>query len=324
MTLQPAERSGNADGPCFPDVTGLSPLDAALVYAKAGIPVIPIRSGTKNPGSLIGPAWPQRATCDLDTVRDWWTRWPDAGIATHVYDAGLIVLDVDKPQHVPAWLWPLLQRAVFRPTRIPVNRRGHYVYRLHPGDVYGNVLGALKPPQGERWGDVKCLGGCVVLGPTRHQRAAEGGHYCTSASGAIPYLPAELAERLTAAPDRTAPAAATGAQVRAFMTDPEHCLALEPYALDPIVRTFNPTPSARHGSMFEALCWAMREAKAGRFPAQHAADALRWLWDEATTGEGREAEFDRMLGAAVAEADRHTVDELWDRCHRTSTKWGPA
>jgi hypothetical protein len=31
--------------------------------------------------------------------------------------------------------------------------------------------------------------------------------------------------------------------------------------------------------MYDTLCWAMREAKAGRFSAQRALDELKALWD---------------------------------------------
>ena len=56
----------NGDGATeLPDVTGASTAEAAEVYAKAGICVVPIKPGTKNPGSYLGRGWPARATCDL-------------------------------------------------------------------------------------------------------------------------------------------------------------------------------------------------------------------------------------------------------------------
>ena len=53
----------------------------------------------------------------------------------------------------------------------------------------------------------------------------------------------------------------------------------EPKALAPILDNFDSTPNYRHASMFDTLCWAMREAKAGRFAAQEAVDELKALWD---------------------------------------------
>ena len=42
----------------LPDVSGMSNAEAAETYAKAGFCVVPIRLGTKNPGSLLGRGWP--------------------------------------------------------------------------------------------------------------------------------------------------------------------------------------------------------------------------------------------------------------------------
>ncbi|WP_308215001.1 AAA family ATPase [Mycolicibacterium arabiense] len=71
--------------------------------------------------------------------------------------------------------------------------------------------------------------------------------------------------------------------------------------------------------MWDALCWAMREAKAGRFSATDAVDALRERWTDAIGGQyrGRDPdEFDRMLRDAVAAADADgTCEELAARAH---------
>ena len=68
----------------------------------------------------------------------------------------------------------------------------------------------------------------------------------------------------------------------------------------------------------------MREAKAGRFPAKRAVDALRYLWTEAIGGEYRDDdpdEFDRLLRDAIAAADADgTVAELWARAHGTDVE----
>ena len=99
----------------LPDVAGMTNAEAAEAYAKAGIRVVPIQCGTKNPGSYLGKGWPQLATCRLDTVRGWWRRWPTAGIATHIGASRLLVIDIDHPEHVPDWLQRLLEVAIFRP-----------------------------------------------------------------------------------------------------------------------------------------------------------------------------------------------------------------
>lgn len=311
----------SVDGPVeLPDVSGLSNPDAAEMYAKAGIHVVPVKPGTKHPGSYLGQGWPARATDDLETVREWWRRWPDAGIAMHVGGSGLAVIDVDVPENVPERLWTVLESAVFRRTTTdPDSKRGHYFYRLKAGERFGCGLGRLKPPRGKTWGEVKCYGGAVVLGPTIHPR--EAGHYATAPGGTLSHLPAEIADGLNASAISRAEPVAPGElalRVKAFLD--AHIGADAPHALQPICKAFDPTPSNRHPSMWEALCWAMREAKAGRFPARQAADALRERWTHGIGGQYRNDdpdEFDRMLRDAIAVADADgTPEELAARAHR--------
>jgi hypothetical protein len=298
----------------LPDVTGMSNADAAETYARHGFHITPVRPGTKAP---YLDRWPERATCDLDTVRDHWRGHPDDGIATHVGGCGLLVIDVDDPTLVPAWMWLLLAQAVFRPTTSdPNSRRGHYFYRLCPGQIFGCGRGGLKPPNGEAAGfDVKCLGGAIVLGPTDHPRANEGGHYATGPAGLLPFVPDEIAAKLNPAETngkcRLLTPAELDEKAQTFLsayTDDD-----EPQALARILRHFDSRPGERHTTIFEALCWAMREAKAGRFPAQLAVNALQKLWNQAT--RGREDEFNRAVRDAIARADAESVDELRARTH---------
>ncbi|WP_049785261.1 bifunctional DNA primase/polymerase [Mycobacterium marinum] len=301
-------------------MSGLSNADAAETYAKAGLHVIPVKPGTKNPGSYLGRGWPARATDDLEVVREWWRRWPDAGIAVHVGGCGLVVVDVDVPENVPDSLWVLLESAAFRSTTTDADsKRGYYFYRLRRGELFGCGLGRLKPPKGKRWGEVKCYGGAVVLGPTEHPR--EGGRYATAPGGTLSYLPAEIADGLNAPDTDRAEAVTPGelaARVKAFLETNIDNDA--PHALAPICRSFDPSPTNRHPTMWDALCWAMREAKAGRFPARDAAIALRARWTDAIGGQyrgGDPDEFDRMLRDAVAVADADgTREELAARAHR--------
>lgn len=312
----------SVDGPAnWPDVRDMANVDAAELYAKSGVPIVPVRPGTKNPGSYLGRGWPQRATTDLDTVSDWWRRWPDAGMAMHPGGAGLLVLDVDAPENVPAWMWEDLERAVFRRTTAdPDNRRGHYIYRLRPGDRFGCSLGKLKPPKGaDAWGQVRCYGGAVVLAPTTHP--TKGHAYTSGPSEPIPFLPDEIAAKLSAAPDtseyRTLTPAELDAKAKAFLD--AYAEAREPYALKPILAAFASAPGGRHESMWNAVCWALREAKAGRFSATSAVDGLRERWEAAIGGEYRDGdpdEFNRMVRDGVALADEESAEALWERAHR--------
>ena len=66
---------------------------AAVTMARAGIPVFPCVRGGKQPLTAHGF---HSATTDLDQVRRWWTRMPEAniGIPTGA-PSGLVVVDVD-------------------------------------------------------------------------------------------------------------------------------------------------------------------------------------------------------------------------------------
>lgn len=76
----------------------------------------------------------------------------------------------------------------------------------------------------------------------------------------------------------------------------------------------------RHTAMFSALCWALKEARAGAYPARTAHDELKTQWDkmihDPDAGRHDDAEFDRMVrdGIAAADADDHA--KRWLRMHR--------
>ena len=75
-------------------MTGPDLVSAAFRLALRGLHVFPLASGTKVP--VKGTHGCRSATRDLDVVRAWWQRWPDAnvGIATGPA-SGVWVLDVD-------------------------------------------------------------------------------------------------------------------------------------------------------------------------------------------------------------------------------------
>jgi P4 family phage/plasmid primase-like protien len=309
--------------PIVPDVTGKSNAEAALAYAEAGICITPVRLGTKNPGSYIGPGWPERATCDLDTVRSWWLRWPEAGIAMHPGPSGYLVIDVDHPEKLEDWLRNLLKDALSRSTtNNPTSERKHHFFRLKPDQHFGCGLGGMKPAKGEGFGDIKCFGGAIILGPTVHPRKREDGQYHTGPGGTAPFLPEEISNRLTSIADpsvfRSLTPTELDAAAKTFLG--HYRDARDPVALNAILADFDPEPGARHLSIFETLCWAFREAKAGCFEAQIAHDQLKAMWEDAIGGPNRNGdggEWNRMVRDAVYAADNSgTVEELWARAHR--------
>lgn len=176
-------------------------------------------------------------------------------------------------------MWTHFDTALFRPTDEIEPKRGHYFFSLAEGQRFRCGLGKLKPPKGEKWGEVKCFGGVIILGPTVHPRL--GGNYACAPGGNPVSVPDEIAEKLNAPPDPETYRLLTPGELqenaKQFLA--AYTQEKEPHALAPILDNFDSTPNYRHASMYETLCWAMREAKPGRFSAQHAADELKGLWN---------------------------------------------
>ena len=67
-------------------------LEAALAAAARGWHVFPLRPRSKLPAV---DRWEQRATCDVDRLRDYWERHPGAGYGIACGPSGLLVVDLD-------------------------------------------------------------------------------------------------------------------------------------------------------------------------------------------------------------------------------------
>src|SRR5208282_4345965 len=73
------------------DTSNRATRDAALAFAAKGCPVLPVRN--KLPLTAHGV---HDASTDEAQIRDWWKRWPDAGVAVATgASSHLAVLDVD-------------------------------------------------------------------------------------------------------------------------------------------------------------------------------------------------------------------------------------
>ena len=74
--------------------------DRALAYAAHGVPVFPCVPGGKTPLTHNGF---HDATRDPDAITAWWTRHPNANIATPTGSPGIDVLDVDVRPNGSGW-----------------------------------------------------------------------------------------------------------------------------------------------------------------------------------------------------------------------------
>jgi len=148
-------------------------LNAALDYARRGWPVFPFYSA---PGGVCSCGDPDcdrpgkhprtrhgldDATTDEAQIRGWWTRWPDAGIATVPGRCGYVVFDLDGPEAVPE-----AQRLglLAEPTLEVVTGRkgGRHLWYLRPDFEVGSKQGNLTHI------DIRGDKGCVLLPPSIH------------------------------------------------------------------------------------------------------------------------------------------------------------
>ncbi|MDM3900428.1 phage/plasmid primase, P4 family [Mycobacteroides abscessus] len=302
----------------LPDVTGMSCREAAGAYAAVGIRVVPVPPATKDPGRYLGKAWQHQASADPERIAYWWDRWPDAGVGIVPGQSGLLVVDIDHAERgVPAWLQKHLDSTVFRCSDTVDSAHGHYFFALRDGQKFRNSWGAIKMPKAGRIGDIKSDSGFIVVAPTEHARPE--GHY-SPVGGDVAYLPDAIAEKLSTATDSAVIRSDSDKAKAAEVFIATYDKAKDADALDAITASFETAAGGRHASMFDCLCWAAREAKAGCFPATDAIDELKALWCKAIGGESRDGdgdEFERMVRDAIAAADADgTPEQLWDRAHR--------
>lgn len=284
-------------------------LTAALAYAKAGWYVVPLKRGSKHPGSVLGDHWQHQSSKDPDQLASWFAA-SSYGVALHVGRSGAVVFDVDVPDLLPRVLADAIEgiQPPFQSTRTNVEWKGHFVFLAPPECSFGNSAGKL----GSQWGEVRGRNGIIVVAPSVHEKATDGGRYEWLRTGKVPLLPDSLADEL---PDSAEGAdAATDAEVKDFLA--AHTDARMPGALFAVLRSFQrevELGGSRHAAMVTATCWAAREAAAGAYPAKTALLKLRAAFTEAMAKprEGSDrvastksatAEFMGIVAWAIAQA----------------------
>ena len=83
-------------------------------------------------------------------------------------------------------------------------------------------------------------------------------------------------------------------------------------------------PGGRHDTAVKVACWAMREARAGLYPAVEAVGRIAGWWDIATAGEHREGELSAIIVWAISEAlaeDQTRIDEIRQQAERDFEEW---
>jgi Bifunctional DNA primase/polymerase, N-terminal len=154
--------------------TAPSELDAALEYARQGIPVFPCNPLDKKP---LTPKGFKDATKDEVQIRAWWQKWPNAMIGAPTGPAsGMWVVDLDldpaKKIDGKATLEQLIaQRGALPLTLMTITPRGgrHLIFVWDSNVEIRNSAGKIGPGI-----DVRGNGGYVCLPPSRN---ANGGKY---------------------------------------------------------------------------------------------------------------------------------------------------
>lgn len=293
-------------------------LTAALAYAAAGWYVLPVRrvagKAGKHPGGIVGHEWHHKSSSDPQVIAAWYAA-TDHGIALHCGRSGAVVFDVDDPDAMPDVLARHLDTAPHQSSRPDTPRRGHYVFAMPPGQTLGNGTGRL----GGAWGEIRGANGVIIAAPSWHP---EGGEYRWAHAGIVPVLPADIAELL---PDAaSAEDAVSDAVVAAFLA--EHRAASRPEVLRSWVSALSgkiERGESCHMSAVSVVTGAMKEARAGYFPAAEAIAALKPIFFGAValggstgvrrTGSVADSEWAGVLAWAVGQALAANLDEVRTR-----------
>jgi hypothetical protein len=297
----------------------ITAVEAALAYAKAGWYVGPVKQGTKDPGSVLGKGWQHKTTRDQKEIHALWAG-NNHGVFLHAGRSGAVLLDMDYPEKAPSDILTALKNswAPFQRSRIDADGRGHYIFRTPAGRCIGNSAGQLHGCGFEIRGN----NGVIIAAPSVHAEAASGGRYQWEITGAVPVLPAIIADKL---PDATeATEAATDEQIKTFLAT--HVTATHPALIKGWRKalTNHFETGSRHDGAVSVTTGAMKEARAGFLAATETATELQSMFITAATraptgGEKQrtqqqaEAEFASILGWAIAQADAADIDQIRER-----------
>jgi hypothetical protein len=307
---------------------GVDTLTAALADAKAGWYVLPVLRGSKDPGSVVGNRWQMKSSRDPEQIVAWFAG-TNHGLALHAGRSGAVIFDVDAFERCP----DVLREAItcsdvpFQATRKQSPRRGHYPFLMPFGRMLGNSKGKLTGG----WGEVRGRNGVIIVQPSTHEKAAQGGQYLWKRVGPLPDLPQSLSEALSDGMDPQD--TATDAEVSAFL---QETVADPTTARSELLtgklngwRKKLDAGESRHDSLCGFLVGAMTEARAGLYNAADAVERFRELFVERATSDKpgdpkarkrneREAlgEFQGILSWAIGQALPADLDVVRERIAR--------
>ena len=138
-------------------------LDSAIKYAGRGLRVFPVTPGRKTPLTEHGC---KDATNDVNQIREWWQRWPDANIGLACGEnTNHIVLDFDVKDRKPGLrtLSSLEREYSIETLTAATPSGGIHLFFRYPGPQLRNSVDAFKELPAM---DVRTTGGYVLLAPS--------------------------------------------------------------------------------------------------------------------------------------------------------------
>lgn|GEM_PF-6060916 len=299
-----------------------SNLELALALSGAGLYVLPTRAAgdAKHAGSVVGKGWPAKSSRDPKVVAAWFAG-TDHRVAVHCGRSGLVVFDLDHPEHLPEPLGKAIASEVppYQSTRPDEPGRGHYLFAQPPGRRIGNRADGL----GRDWGEVRGANGIILVGGPGREWLQ---------TGDVPELPGYVAELLPDVGD--ADTAVSDDELFRFVA--AHTSELQPRTMQAVLDGFERQDGSRHDAMVSHACWAVRESVAGRYSAQKVLHRLEQLFAEAMatarspgdrtlTREQAEAEFRCGVAWAIGQEWRpdgtETDDDRPDLAGQARAAW---
>lgn len=283
----------------------------AAGYARAGMRVFPVlRSAdpTLDKRPVPGYRWLDHASDRVGAVVEDFV----AAVVDHGEDRvavgwalgldGYCAVD-DDHDGLPAELAELLDT----PHAVNITAKGSHRIWRQPNGLAPNNSTARFPVQG--WGELRGVHGYIVL------TGADRPGFDADQLAFVSEFPR---------PDWLTPAgesvgAATSDQVRGFLAD--HAGNDRPRALEAVVKALDGRNGARHSSLTVAMPWALRDARAGLYPAFVAVKRLHAWWRQVMDDPRRcdGPEFAGVLSWAVAAALAESDEAIGERRRRTGT-----
>ncbi|MEJ5275773.1 MAG: bifunctional DNA primase/polymerase [Thermogemmata sp.] len=181
-------------------------LQAALELAELGYAVLPLRPGEKVP--LLQGGY-KIASTEPKTIREWWSRRPDANVG--ISTSHLIVIDLDAPAGL-GWPddGPLNQELQDRAGAVVRSPRGGLHLYFATQELAGIRCSAGQLGEGV---DVRAVGGHIVTPPSRTANGRYEWLRKPPPCDELPEPPVWLLERLAEQPRPPAPVAAVSVSV---------------------------------------------------------------------------------------------------------------